>query len=137
MNNGGCEDICTNTPGSFMCSCSRSGYRPDQSSCVGKFYCNPLAHTLMHVCAGANHLHNIMFICYTPPCIELHGIVIFRSSLLSADINECEVMQHNCTAMQERCVNIDGGFSCECESGFTGNSTVGDGCYSKLVIGTI
>lgn len=94
-------------------------------------------HSCMSVLEQITYVHNIMFICYTPPCIELHGIVIFRSSLLSADINECEVMQHNCTAMQERCVNIDGGFSCECESGFTGNSTVGDGCYSKLVIGTI
>ena len=33
-NNGGCEQICTNTPGSRWCSC-RSGYRASGTQCIG------------------------------------------------------------------------------------------------------
>ena len=35
-NNGGCDQTCTNTPGSFGCSCT-TGYTlaPDDSSCEG------------------------------------------------------------------------------------------------------
>ncbi len=38
-NNGGCGHICTNTQGSFVCSC-RSGYElaADARNCVGKDY---------------------------------------------------------------------------------------------------
>lgn len=33
-----CQDVCTNTPGSFTCSCTMSGYRvgDDSVTCVGK-----------------------------------------------------------------------------------------------------
>ena len=33
-----CEDTCVNTPGSFVCLCTRLGYvlAPDNSSCIGK-----------------------------------------------------------------------------------------------------
>ena len=33
-NNGGCEHICTNTPGSRQCSC-RSGYSVSGTRCIG------------------------------------------------------------------------------------------------------
>lgn len=38
VNNGGCQDICTNTDGSYYCSC-QSGYifGPDNKTCVGKY----------------------------------------------------------------------------------------------------
>ena len=41
INNGGCEDVCTDTPGSFQCSCvNRAGYKlgPDNLTCIGE--CN-------------------------------------------------------------------------------------------------
>ena len=37
--NGGCQSLCTNSPGSFACSCA-SGYQPssvDVTICVGRF----------------------------------------------------------------------------------------------------
>ena len=33
-NNGGCDQICTDFPGGYSCSC-RSGFTPDGSSCSG------------------------------------------------------------------------------------------------------
>lgn len=40
VSNGGCADICTNTPGSYLCSCSE-GYELDSDaiSCNGKNDC--------------------------------------------------------------------------------------------------
>ena len=44
--NGGCNQICTNTIGSFLCSCN-TGYEldSDQRTCVGEF----MAHTLFSI----------------------------------------------------------------------------------------
>ena len=38
-NNGGCEDECVNTPGSYYCECDDSGYHldSDDHSCTGKY----------------------------------------------------------------------------------------------------
>ena len=39
-NNGGCSEVCTNTEGSFECSCSQSGYELDEGNeegpCIGE-----------------------------------------------------------------------------------------------------
>lgn len=37
--NGGCDDLCSNTNGSFLCSCGSSGFLlgDDGQSCVGMF----------------------------------------------------------------------------------------------------
>ena len=34
----GCSQVCTNTPGSFQCSCSSCGYQllPDGKTCTGE-----------------------------------------------------------------------------------------------------
>ena len=36
--NGGCDDNCTDTDGSFYCGCDTAGYEvgPDALTCVGK-----------------------------------------------------------------------------------------------------
>ena len=47
------------------------------------------------------------------------------------DINECDTATDNCSINAE-CTNIDAGFECECNSGFT--DTLGDGtvCRGKF-----
>ena len=39
------------------------------------------------------------------------------------DINECNVETHDCDLNAE-CTNIVGGFTCTCNSGFTGNGSI-------------
>ena len=38
QNNGGCEDTCTNTMGSYVCSCQATGHSldNDKHNCSGK-----------------------------------------------------------------------------------------------------
>ena len=38
QDNGGCAHVCTNSPGSYECSCNSPGYilHVDQHGCVGK-----------------------------------------------------------------------------------------------------
>lgn len=50
-NNGGCQDLCVNTVGSFHCACSWSGYQlhPNMVDCVGKsltYFLNMYMHML-------------------------------------------------------------------------------------------
>ena len=53
-----------------------------------------------------------------------------RTNLFVVDIDECNITDgspraHTCSA-NSTCVNIDGGFNCTCDAGFTGaNCTEG------------
>ena len=47
-NNGDCEQICTNLPGIYECSC-RTGFlkdATDHKKCVGKFHCTMKIHQI-------------------------------------------------------------------------------------------
>ena len=41
MNNGGCEDGCENTIGSFFCTCPSygQGFKANGTKCIGRYYC--------------------------------------------------------------------------------------------------
>ena len=45
VNNGGCEDVCTNTIGSYTCSCQSIGYHLDNDK---------------HNCSGNNYEHSLI-----------------------------------------------------------------------------
>ena len=44
MNNGGCEDFCENTPGSFKCKCTKGGWelKADGRTCFENQTCSAL-----------------------------------------------------------------------------------------------
>ena len=39
---------------------------------------------------------------------------------MSQDVNECSAMTHDCHSNAD-CTNTNGGFTCACKSGFTGD----------------
>lgn len=47
---------------------------------------------------------------------------VFGPCNFLADINECEVLTHNCHPDAE-CTNLNGSFYCTCNHGFRGNGT--------------
>ena len=93
MDNGGCEQICTDTFLSFNCSC-RDGYvlNDDGFTCSGKYSCHS-SHVIVNLIA--------------------------TESLSSADIDECSSQDHGC---EHTCVNTDGSYVCICTIGYSLNA---------------
>lgn len=93
-NNGGCDQICRELPGSYECDCN-TGYRlkPNNKECEGIW--------LYTICP----------------------IIIFLSSnfnnnfikLILAEIDECEVNNGGC---DQDCKNTEGSYECACEAGY-------------------
>ena len=102
--NGGCEQMCSNTIGSFACSCD-VGYRLDSNglNCSGKFA--KLWFNELQLKPFEQH-----FCCY-------------------ADINECENSDLNNCDGNAQCTNTKGSFICSCNPGYTGD---GINCTSKI-----
>lgn len=88
-NNGGCDQICTNTNGSYRCAC-RPGFllNSDGRTCNGRFD---------QLLAQALWIH--------------HKTCLFFSV---ADINECSFGNTGCS---HTCKNVFGGFECQCPNG--------------------
>ena len=91
-NNGNCSQVCTNTNGSYYCSCY-PGYllQPDGKTCTGALYLE------LHKCVF-EHLY-FFLPPHSPP----------------ADINECAVQNGNCSQL---CVNTNGSYYCSCYPGY-------------------
>ena len=100
-NNGGCSQICSNTPsGSFTCSCN-TGYalNPNGSSCDGR-----------------SHVH-----IQQPHTMKDHCV-------LYLDINECDTNNGGCAQI---CANTPAGsFTCSCNAGYTLNAN-GSSCDGR------
>ena len=100
--NGGCEQLCSNIIGSFVCSCG-VGYWLNENGLN---------------CSGE--------------CIKLlltYYRVISASFLFHADIDECESPDLNNCHANAQCTNTKGSFSCFCNPGYTGD---GINCTSKI-----
>lgn len=95
-----CAHTCTNTNGSFLCSCN-NGYTlaGDGKSCEGIMikYMADLYVYIMH----------------------LNGFFIFMQRI---DIDECALKYDNCHT-NALCTNTDGSYTCACNEGYTGNGT--------------
>ena len=57
-----------------------------------------------------------------------HESVVHYYQPLVTDVNECSDSTHNCHT-QATCTNIDGSFTCACDTGYTGDGT---SCASKF-----
>lgn len=108
--NGGCDTHCTNSEGSYECSCS-DGYAlmPDVRTCAGRIL----------------HLKNSSIIFFQPksrwrsslsiPEGQNYYVVVFFF-FPSSDIDECENNPDICDGGQ--CTNIPGEYRCLCYDGF-------------------
>ena len=95
VGNGGCDQICTNSEGSFACSC-HPGYiwNANGEHCAGEIW------------TGAW----VLF------CLFSMRVYIFiLSQSIPLDVDECGVENGGCDQI---CTNSDGGFACSCDVGF-------------------
>ena len=149
--NGGCSQICTNSVGSFQCSCN-SGYRlasdgrtcQDINECTantdncqqrcintaGGFRCECNSGLQLNsdqrTCSGEfSSLLEVRIMASFMSVLQL--VITSKHFATFPDINECASSNGGCAQV---CTNSVGSFQCSCNSGYTLN---GDGrtCSGK------
>ncbi|KAF2981348.1 hypothetical protein EK904_013603 [Melospiza melodia maxima] len=108
--NGGCDTHCTNSEGSYECSCS-DGYAlmPDVRTCADIDECenNP------DICDGGQ--------CTNIPgeyrCLCYDGFMVSIDMKACVDVNECDLNSNIC--MFGECENTKGSFICHCQVGYS------------------
>uniref|UniRef100_A0A8C2I4K8 Fibrillin 1 n=1 Tax=Cyprinus carpio TaxID=7962 RepID=A0A8C2I4K8_CYPCA len=110
IENGGCETFCTNSEGSYECSCRR-GYAlmPDLRSCTDIDECEDSP----DICHGGQ--------CTNIPgefqCLCFDGYMSSEDMKSCLDVNECELNPNIC--LSGKCENTKGSFICHCDLGFS------------------
>ena len=101
--NGGCRQTCTNTVGSYVCSCNEGfTLASDRRNCTGKPW--PRNFTIIIIIiAGAKTERELIIIAL---------ILLYNFS----DINECQSNMGGCA---HSCYNTIGSFTCDCMPGYT------------------
>uniref|UniRef100_A0A8D2MIQ8 EGF-like domain-containing protein n=1 Tax=Zonotrichia albicollis TaxID=44394 RepID=A0A8D2MIQ8_ZONAL len=149
ITNGGCDTHCSNSEGSYECSCSE-GYAlmPDKRSCAGQ--CPPwllqvlpqgplCPHSWLQDQGVSSSQRWMILLCTATPSCSQFGISSFPlvlqlslcspwHGLLSADIDECEDNPEICDGGQ--CTNIPGEYRCLCfDEPHWGVLGVSHGCF--------
>uniref|UniRef100_A0AAZ3Q2V8 Fibrillin 2b n=1 Tax=Oncorhynchus tshawytscha TaxID=74940 RepID=A0AAZ3Q2V8_ONCTS len=107
--NGGCDTHCTNSEGSYECSCSE-GYAlmPDLRTCADIDECEDSP----DICDGGQ--------CTNVPgeyrCLCYDGFMASMDMRTCIDVNECELNPNIC--LHGDCENTKGSFICHCQLGY-------------------
>nr|Q8C088.1 RecName: Full=EGF-like and EMI domain-containing protein 1; Flags: Precursor [Mus musculus]BAC27650.1 unnamed protein product [Mus musculus] len=104
--NGGCQQRCINTLGTFHCECD-TGYRrhADERTCIKTDPCAG-ANGCAHLCQTENGMAR---------CACHAGYQLSEDKKACEDINECAGELAPCA---HHCVNSKGSFTCTCHPGF-------------------
>ncbi|XP_031232410.1 EGF-like and EMI domain-containing protein 1 isoform X3 [Mastomys coucha] len=104
--NGGCQQRCINTLGTFHCECD-TGYRrhADERTCINTDPCAG-ANGCAHLCQSENGMAR---------CACHAGYQLSEDKKNCEDINECAEELAPCA---HHCVNSKGSFMCTCHPGF-------------------
>ena len=125
MNNGGCELYCSNTVGSYSCSCGSNYYLSwNLHSCLDINECISSSHGCEHYCKNSEGSYSCQ--CST-------GYTLASDGKACEDINECNQIPSVCS---QQCTNSAGSYSCSCTSGYrldSDNNTCNDidECYEN------
>ncbi|XP_078686179.1 uncharacterized protein LOC144918925 isoform X3 [Branchiostoma floridae x Branchiostoma belcheri] len=109
-NNCHAQATCTNTDGSFTCTCN-DGYTGNGVSCTDINECTANTDNCHEDATCGNTIGS--FTCTCNPGYTGSGVDC-------DDIDECEANTDNCHN-DAACANTDGSFNCTCNDGYTGN----------------
>ncbi|XP_078664120.1 complement receptor type 1-like [Branchiostoma floridae x Branchiostoma belcheri] len=104
---GGCEQICTNTDGSYYCSCN-IGYSLsiNSMSCNDNDECNTANGGCNQICT--NTIGSFQCSCNT-------GYLLNADLFGCDDIDECVIRNGGC---MHTCTNLAGSYQCSCNTGY-------------------
>ncbi|XP_039984519.1 multiple epidermal growth factor-like domains protein 6 [Xiphias gladius] len=110
----GLHASCTNTPGSYSCSCLR-GYLMGAGGCQDIDECGLAAVTGLQACQGDAECKNTpgSFKCSCPA-----GYVMAIDGRGCVDVDECSFEEQCRRELGNVCVNTPGSFICQCQPGF-------------------
>ncbi|XP_025082446.1 uncharacterized protein LOC112557056 isoform X3 [Pomacea canaliculata] len=110
------NSICVNLPGTYLCSCYSGFFKSNQTclECAEGFY-------------GASCASACSCSVNTVSCNKTTGSCTCKAgwtgTRCDTDVNECALGVINCTGSHVVCVNVDGGYRCDCSSGYTYNTS--------------
>ena len=107
--NGGCDQICTNKPGTYQCSCNQ-GYISSGKRCQGTFY----SYSGYTYCAEKMTSHSLL-----------------SPLFVSLDVNECASSNGGCDQI---CTNKPGTYQCSCNQGYISSGKRCQGIILKLCL---
>uniref|UniRef100_A0A1X7VN53 Deleted in malignant brain tumors 1 protein n=1 Tax=Amphimedon queenslandica TaxID=400682 RepID=A0A1X7VN53_AMPQE len=103
----GCSQVCTNTIGSYKCSCN-AGYQlsNDSHTCIDINECTEGLSSCNQNCVNTNGS-------YTCSCTA--GYTLSSDGYTCTDFNECSIDNGQCSSI---CSNTVGSYICSCDSGY-------------------